>query len=340
MAVEKLLEYDPKKRMTATQLVELLDPSISLQNVLDEIKDLKKGLSSITKKLDGLFQTVLNFNLDEDYKNVPNHFLLLPGAEQFGEEGVAQWFKNLFSRSKEKLGIQRTLWLYVCDEAHLLEPKLTNGQTIPATTKQIHEPIQIVVPGETMIKLAPLLRVLSVALLAAKVAGTVTTGVGVIIPKGIPGLDKLQDNRKALASIYKTIEGLTENDYCAEIIENEEGNIDTKANADALSSNNSQKAVGEAYSALKSLLEKDEEGKAPTTKHGDSLDDLLRDKLVRMLHPEEGKIRWFARHDDQDDEDNKRLKLLESCGWKADQRDDSLFATQQNRVQSSRCVTV
>jgi len=339
VAVEKLLECDPKKRMTASQLVELLDPTIGLQNLMDAIKDLKEGLSSITKKLDGLFQTVLNFNLDEDSKNIPNHFLLVPGAEEFGDETAGRWFGELFSRSKEKLGIQRTLWLYISDEAHLLDPKLTNGQTIPATTKLIHKPMQIIVPGETMIKLAPLLRVLSVALLAAKVAGTVTTGVGVVIPNGIPGLDKLQDNRKALASIYKTIEGLSENDHCAEVIENEESNIDKKANTDVLSSQNPQKAVGEAYSVLKSLLKKDDEGKAPTTKDGDSLDDLLRNELVRMVHPEEGKVRWFARHDDKDIKDDKRFKLLESCGWKADQRDDSsLFATQQNQVVSSCCV--
>eukprot|EP00466_Bigelowiella_natans_P016162 jgi/Bigna1/135883/aug1.31_g10591 len=333
-AVSKLLDYDPFKRMTATQLVDLLDEKATMEEKMDSLgrkfddlkEELRQNFLSLSQKFDGVFQAVLNFNLDKDSSDIPNYFMLLPGTEEFGDERVCRYFKSLFSKAKEKLGIQRTLWLYACDEAHLLKEDLTNGKKIPAVTTLIHEPIQIVVPGKTMIRLAPLLRVLSVALITAKIIGATTTGVGALIPGGIPGLDKLEKNAEALGLINETLEGITEGDFAAELIENEEDNLEMEENADTISPTAPKiqtKAVGEAYSALKSLLKEDASGEVPTTKDRNTLDELLRTHLVRMSHIKEGKTRWFARHDDKEKKDNSRMNLLRSCGWISDQRDDS-----------------
>jgi len=309
--VNGLVKEDELKRLTAKKVIQLVDPKKTIETVIINqkimIKNQEIGFGKLEQRMQGLFKTFLNVNLDRDSANIPKYIVMLPGVRTTTRSNA--FFKNLVSKFKDWSGVEETFHLWICDEGPLL------SKPLPVINRPLHDPIQITIPGKTLRVLAPLLRLLNAILLTAKVVGTVTTGIGAVIPNGIPGLEQLEEKSEELSEFVEKM---------IEMTDEEIGEIDEDAAIDA--KENTSTVVGkgksvhqECYNCLKALLSQpDEKTKSPPeTKNGETLDDLLRTKVVRMVNKNSGMVRWFAK---SRIENPRELKHLKSLGFEGDDR--------------------
>jgi len=299
-AVTGLLEYDPKKRMTASELVDLLDPKVTLEELKDGQNDIKSKVDAVSQKLDkvltrldGLFQTVLNLNMDDSLKLVPRFVVLVPGNYKKANDGVFGFFSGITNRATEWTGIQETFHLWICDEG----PSLLGLKTPPK--KPMHAPLQIRIPGATLRRMAPLLRALSALLVVAKfVASASPTGLGNVIPDGLPFAKDLTRKAGEWSNVANNLveveETLAEFDVDVHnLADNAQRGVEAKK--DLSSVNKSKRAVGKSYKVLKEILIDAKPEERPKTENGETLQDLLRTTVVRVVHPDGGSIHWVSK---------------------------------------------
>ena len=92
----------------------------------------------------------------------------------------------------------------------------------------------------------------------------------------------------------------------------------------------SKRAVGECYKFLKELLV--DAKKQPKTANEETLQDLLRTTVVRVIHPDKGSIHWVAK---------KHLPALEKKGFKfTDAVDANVKAPGRGDQPPSQCCTI
>ena len=303
--VKGLLRDDAKQRLSASKVMQKLDPQYTLNQIGGKVDSMDQKLSKMQRRLDGLFNTVLNLNMDPNLKFIPRYVVLVPGNYKVND-GVFGFFSNIASRVAEWTGITETFHLWICDEG----PSLLGLKKPPQAP--MHDPLQIQIPGATLRRMAPLLRVMSALLVAAKfTASASATGLGNVIPDGLPfvkNLKKKADEWSNMAEqLVEAEDALADLDVDVdESAETAQGGIDTKEAVSGVGlDGKSKRAVGECYKVLKELLV-DAKVK-PVTMNEDTLQDLLGTIVVRVVHPDKGSIHWVAK---------KHLPALEKKGFK------------------------
>jgi len=325
--VEGLLEKDEEKRLTAKQVLDMTDPKKSIEKVLSnqneiiknqgDIKDdLKKGFARLEQRMQGLFKTFVNLTLDKDSASIPKYIVMLRGVKS--AEGA--YVTNIINNFKDWTGIDETFHIYICDEGPLL------SKPLPPISKPLHDPIQVTIPGKTLRSIAPLLNILNAIILTAKVVGTVTTGLGAVIPNGIPGLDELDSKTQELAEYAENMLSCTDEEFetfglSLDKLENHE---DTKT---VYNRPNGKGVTQECYKCLKALLLPD--NNPPKTRNNETLDRLLGTKLVRMVNKNSGVVRWFGRSRLDDAKERNHLLGL-GFEW-----DDRVFDPQQQKTNNA-----
>jgi hypothetical protein len=143
--------------------------------------------------------------------------------------------------------------------------------------------------------------VMSALLVAAKLTASATaTGLGNVIPDGLPFVDDLKKKAGQWAAMAEKL--VEAEDTLAEFevdvhesAETAEGGVDAKSDISDVGSGagKAKRIAGDSYKVLKSLLVDAKE--PPTTEDGDTLEDLIGTTVVRVSHPTKGSIHWVAK---------------------------------------------
>ena len=271
-----------------------------------KVDSVDQKLSKMQRRLDGLFNTVLNLSLDPNLKFIPRYVVLVPGNYKVND-GVFGFFSNIASRAAEWTGITETFHLWICDEG----PSLLGLKKPPQAP--MHDPLQIQIPGATLRRMAPLLRVMSALLVAAKFTASVSaTGLGNVIPDGLPFVKELKKTAGEWSNVAEKL--VKAEDTLASIgidvhesaeTAQEEGIEMKEAVSSVGLDGKSKRAVGECYKFLKEVLV--DAKKQPKTANEETLQDLLGTIVVRVIHPDKGSIHWVAKN---------HLAALEKKGFK------------------------
>ena len=152
-----LLQDDAKQRLSAPKAMQKLDS----QYIPNQIA----VLADVAHHKVGKIQQGPSLDPDPNLKFIPRYVILVPGNYE-ANDGLLSFFFNMINRVAEWTGITGTLHLWICDEG----PDLLGLEKPPHAP--VHDPLQIQIPEATLRRMAPLPRVVSTLLVAAKLIDT------------------------------------------------------------------------------------------------------------------------------------------------------------------------
>ncbi len=347
-----LLELDPNRRLTADQIVKMLDSELAdtteavlksiegkidkqrsaldavASSVGDARREVKQGVAairsdvaSLSERIDGLFQLVVGLAEGPDAMLMPTCVLVLPASDSKveGKGGLLSWLTALADRTTDWLGLTRHFAIYVCDEGpRLLSHQKPTGSAAagasPASSSPdpLHAPFRVELPGKVLVRLAPVIRAMCAIAVVAQAAAETIAPIARVVPR-IAMFDGL---RKAGGDRLAVIAADLGDAVETTSIDDEHGLIgkDNKTSKP-------QELVGEAFHSLRAILMPDGAAEPPRNDDGECLADLLGRKIIRVVSSK-GSYHWV---------DPKHWPKLEALGYKKGQRSagDEFKAKQQ-----------